>query len=149
MRTYHLHDHHSSLGFYTYAVNGRTEVVRALLDHGGSDVDARWGSWGLTALHQGRLVGTKHEQKRISTGPNGARPNPARPSVHNTTHTSAACFYHREDIVRLLLQHHADPRVADKKGRRPLHVAKEEAQPRIAAMLEVRRRGASGHKSNE
>lgn len=36
-----------------FTVNGRTEVVRALLMHGGSNVDARWGSWGLTALHQG------------------------------------------------------------------------------------------------
>ena len=49
-----------------------------------------------------------------------------------------ACFHHHTDIVALLLQHHADPRVVDRKGRRPLHVARGEAQPRIAAMLEVR-----------
>lgn len=51
---------------------------------------------------------------------------------------NTACFYHHTDIVALLLENHADPHVVDRKGRRPLHVARGEAQPRIAAMLEVK-----------
>ena len=60
-----------------------------------------------------------------------------RTDISGPIYVRTACFHHHTDIVALLLQHHADPRVVDRKGRRPLHVARGEAQPRIATMLEV------------
>lgn len=42
------------------SVKGHVAIVKALLHHGGIEIDATWGSWDYTALHQATQYG--HEK---------------------------------------------------------------------------------------
>ena len=109
------------LDVFDAAAVGRTRGLEELLD-GEPGLAAAWSPDGFTALHLAAFFGQEEAAKILVE--RGARVDlvARHPSIHVTPLHSAAAGSH-PGIVKLLLEHGADPNAAQDGGFTPLHSA--------------------------
>lgn len=64
-----------------------------------------------------------------------SKPDLNHPDAQGRTLLAEAVLEKRADVVKLLLEHGADPRLADHDGMTPLHFAAQEHQPELVQLL--------------
>ena len=125
------------LDVFDAAAVGRTRGLEELLDADPELVSA-WSSDGFTALHLAAFFGQEEAAKILLE--RGAEVNlvARHTSLHVTPlHSAAAGGFHPE-IVKLLLEHGADPNAAQDGGFTPLHsAAQNDHREVVEALLEA------------
>jgi uncharacterized protein len=132
-----LLDANPPLDVFDAAAVGRTRGLEELLD-GEPGLVTSWSKDGFTALHLAAFFGEEEAAKILLE--RGAEVNVVarNPNIVVTPlHSAAAGGYHPE-IVKLLLEHGADPNAAQDGGFTPLHsAAQNDHRDVVEALLEA------------
>jgi ankyrin repeat protein len=129
-------DANPSLDVFDSAATGRTRGLEELLD-ADPELARSWSSDGFTALHLAAFFGEEDAARILLE--RGAEVNlvARHASIHVTPLHSAAAGPHAA-IVKLLLEHGADPNAAQDGGFTPLHsAANNDDRESVEALLEA------------
>jgi len=140
-----LLDANPPLDVFDSAAVGRTRGLEELLE-GEPALATAWSADGFTALHLAAFFG-EEDAAKILIGRGGEVNLVARnASIHVTPLHSAAAGGHA-GIVKLLLEHGADPNAAQDGGFTPLHsAAQNDDRDSVEALLEA---GADPSRAND
>ena len=131
-----LLDANPPLDVFDSAAVGRTRGLEELLD-AEPGLATAWSNDGFTALHLAAFFGQEEAAKTLLERGADANLVARNESIHVTPLHSAAAGSHAA-IVRLLLEHGADPSAAQDGGFTPLHsAAQNDDRESVEALLEA------------